>query len=220
MYFCMPSTNPLLWRPLAVAGTALALLGCFGDPVEETVELRFDSDDRLAIHLEVSLHDEGENAAMEARLGDVRRAVLEGYGVWHSRFATLPEPVLDGASWRRAGGALESYERWALVDGPEPALRDFFADVPIEPFFLPATRGGSSELTFYPSAGDRATIGERQLVARELRALGDALADHYRTSHALLRYLEANPDRTRVLFGETPRRHHRRVGRSPSGRAD
>ena len=118
LYSSMPTTNSLSWRPLAVAGTTLALSGYFEDPVEETVELRFDSDDRLAIHLEVSLHDEGENAAMQARLEDVRRALLEGYGVWHPRFAALPGPVLDGASWRRGGGALESYERWALVDGP------------------------------------------------------------------------------------------------------
>ena len=62
--------------------------------------------------------DEGHNAAMEARLEDVRRASLEGYGVWHPRFAALPGAVVDGASWRRAGGPLESCERSALVDGP------------------------------------------------------------------------------------------------------
>jgi hypothetical protein len=191
------------WRSLLVAvALCLPLLGCFEDPVEETVELCFPGDGNLGIRLGVSFHDEAdnENAALEHRLAAARGALQGGYGEWHERFDRLSEPLLDGASWTRHGGRLESYERWGVVEDAAGALGDFFADVPVESFYLEGVREQPSELAFYPTVGDRASNGERQEVEARLRELSAALATHYRASHAVFSYVRANPARAGVVL--------------------
>ena len=139
----------------AAAALSLALAGCTGDPVAETLHLEFyppsaedaqpaedgavepaDADGYVRLEAKVSIRrhqiPEG-NALIERRLNDRTEALMNGYDVWHLRFDRLYEPLADGAEWERAGRELTSYRRWALVGDPDAELQEFFANTPIRP---------------------------------------------------------------------------------------
>ena len=190
-------------RLLALALSASCLLGCFRDPVDETIDLCFDAEGRVTVSLDVQLRGgDGAESALAARLEETRSALEDGYSDWHTRFERLARPLRDASSFERADGRLERYRRSALVRGADRALRDFFADVPLAVYYSPAPRGQAAELVFVPTAGDRATTSQRQEVERRLTELSSAVARHYRASDAIFRYLRSSPDRAHALLGE------------------
>lgn len=182
------------------------------DPVEEFLHLCFSPDDSLSLRLDVLLHgypdldEEDADDALARRIEGMRQELLGGYGDWHDRFERLLEPLQDGVEWRRDEGHLDRYGRWARVADSGQALRDFFADLPIQASYAAAgDHRDFSELVLYPTGGDRATEGERRRVERALQELATALAAYYRATQELWSFFEANPGRIRpclaVFFG-------------------
>ena len=189
---------PRRWpgRPLARrAVLALLLLpaaACFERPIDEELELRFLAQGGLVVSssIRIGKSEEG-SAAMEERLARARRDVEEGNDVWTRELAAL-DPVSERLVLDRTEGVLTHAVRRAYLRRPQP-LRDLLSratgSVRLD------SGEGWSEIALAPLQGARASEAERRRSADLLEDWAERIALYFERTHALYRYLDANPDR-------------------------
>ncbi len=222
--------------PAAIGAVALAaaLTGCAGEPVDESLRLEFlrehESDDRLPfspepdvrmeIEADITLNrrrGDDDNEAFRRRMDEVAAELLEGNSSWHRRFDRLQGADADGIDLIRKRGELSQYRLWAVMPDPDPALRAFLSDAPIDPSYR-VGQGGRNQageplatqtvtLTFTRSGESRATANEVTAARRQLLEVARELGHFRNTVDELWAYLEENPDRQRqwvraLFFGD------------------
>jgi hypothetical protein len=201
----MPSESPRghALRRLGPAFALLLLAACFDPPVRESVRLRFLPDGVVQVTSAVELspfEDGGQsNPAVERRLTDLRRDLLEGLDPWARRFAAA-EPVAERFSWEKRLGVLVGARRSVLLDEPR-ALGQVFADTALSVTY--EIRGdGLAELTLVPGAPSQATRRQRKDMERALDEWTGKVAEYLAATADLYQWLDDNPDRARACFEE------------------
>ena len=187
---------------------ALALAGCFEEPVREELELRLAGDGKAEVALTTSIlvpEEEIDNLSLRRRLDEERRRLLLGEDDWARRFERL-EALSQETTFERDHGVLASARQSALVDlddDPE-ALGRFFSDTLVNAFYAahPAGPGdaGTAELSLYPLSPGRAGRRERQRLERAIDPWTEALAGYLGAAGRLYGYLDEHPDRAEVAF--------------------
>lgn len=112
-------------RRLSFALALLLLAGCFDPPVKESVRLRFFPNGAVAVTdtVELDLLKEGENnPALERRMSDLRRELLDGLDPWARRFASV-EPVAERLSWEKRFGVYRAV--WQALPPAEADEEEF-----------------------------------------------------------------------------------------------
>lgn len=190
-------------RRLPLAAMLLVLMGasgCFQPPVVERLSLVFlpEGGVRVAVSRRVEKPAPGPNAALEARLEETRRSLLEGRDAWSRCFEAL-RPEEETLRWEKRGGELARHERSALLGSPD-ALGEFFARTPLRVGYR--ERDGVAAFTVFPAAVSRATREQRERVGREMGAWSAAVAAYLGEASELYAYLGERPDRSEACFGE------------------
>lgn len=180
----------------------LALASCFDPPLRESLDLRFFASGAVAVTARVELAAAGrsDNAALDARLDEVRRSWLAGTDAWAPRFAAT-EPAIERSSWEKQLGELRRGTRSALLLEPESLAR-FFADTALQVSYRTDADSRTAELTVAPGSPAGVSRAERQKVDRALEDWSEALARYFAATQALYGYLDRHPDRTYACFGE------------------
>lgn len=178
------------------------MAGCFDPPVKESVRLRFFSNGAVAVTDTVELDllkDSENNPALERRMSDLRRELLEGSDPWARRFETV-EPVAERLSWEKQLGVLAMARRSVLLDEPE-ALRRLFGDTAVTATYL-VDENGTAELTLVPGVPAQATRRQRKDMERAVEEWSGHVAEYLAATGDLYVWLEDNPGRARACFGE------------------
>jgi hypothetical protein len=192
------------------AGLALALLllaACFETPVTESVRLRFLPDGPVIVTSSVEINplagEEERNPALDRRLADLRRDLLEGLDPWTRRFEAS-KPVAERFAWEKRLGQLTGARRSVLLDEPA-ALHDLFADTSLSVTYE-IREDGLAELTIVPGVPAQATRKQRQDLERALDEWSAHIAEYLAATADLYEWLDANPGRVRIcmleLFGD------------------
>src|SRR5215207_2338619 len=193
---------PLHRRRLALACALLLLAGCFDPPVKESVRLRFFSNGAVAVTdtVELDLLKDGENnPALERRMSDLRRELLDGLDPWSRRFASA-EPVAERLSWEKRFGVLATARRSGLIAEPE-ALRNLFGDTSVAVSYSIA-EDGTAELALVLSVPAQATRRQRKDMERAVEEWSGHVAEYLAATGDLYAWLEDNPGRVRPCFRE------------------
>jgi len=194
----MPPRLPPFARLLPL-GLLLAV-ACFEPPVTETIEIRFLAPEGIGLTVSVSIADSAGkdgNRALEERMDETRRSLLEGRDDWSRRIARL-EPALERGSWEKHEGLLARWVRSAAFEDPR-GLSDFFADTAIHPRVSEGE--GWQELALGTSRPQRATREQQRVVDERLERWCETLAAYYLASAELHAHLAKNPDRARACYG-------------------
>jgi len=189
-------------RRLALACGLLLLAGCFDPPVKESVRLRFFPNGAVAVTdtVELDLLKEGEdNPALERRMSDLRRELLNGLDPWSRRFAAI-EPVAERLSWEKRFGALASARRSVLIAEPE-ALRNLFGDTSVSASYSIA-EDGTAELILVPGVPAQATRRQRKDMEQAVEEWSGHVSEYLAATGDLYAWLEDNPGRVRPCFRE------------------
>lgn len=190
-----PRTAPLL-------AALLLLAGCFEEPVQQNLELRFAPDGTAEVELATTfLYDDekDDNPVLRARIEEERRRILLGEDEWTPRFERL-RPASQRSVFERESGILTEARQIArvdLTDDPE-ALTRFLSDTLINAFY--AAEEGWAELSIHPLAPGRATRRERQRYERAVGPWTGSIARYLAASTTLYAYLDEHPDRAPVAF--------------------
>jgi hypothetical protein len=139
-----------------------------------------------------------EGAALDERLEEIRRALLEERDEWSRCFAAV-QAAEETCRWVKRGGELTEHERSAVLESPAD-LREFFARTALRTAYR--ERDGRAEFAVFPGPALRATREQRERVAREMEAWGGAVAAYLGETAPLFAYLEAGPGRAAACFGE------------------
>lgn len=185
-----------------VLAALLALASCFDPPLQESLDLRFFASGAVAVTAQVELAPalRSDNAALNARLDEVRRSWLAGTDAWAPRFAAT-EPAIERSSWEKQLGEVRRGTRSALLLEPEGLAR-FFADTALQVSYRTDPDAKTAELTVAPGSPSGASRAERQKVDRALEDWSEALARYFAAAQALYVYLDNHPERAYACFGE------------------
>ena len=187
-------------RRLAIACGLLLLAGCFDPPVKESVRLRFFPNGAVAVTdtVELDLLENGQsNPALERRMSDLRRELLDGVDPWARRFDSI-KPVAERLSWEKRLGTLAEARRSALIAEPR-SLGDLFSDTSVSVTYQ-VGEDGRAELVIVPGAPSQATRRQRKDVERTLDEWSASIAEYLAATAELYRWLEDNPDRAEACF--------------------
>jgi len=185
--------------PLALL-VLLALVGCFEEPVEESVHLDLGEGGAVEITARTripAIHLDSPSPRLDRRLRQRQKAMAEGWDGWPARFAAAA-PAAEEITFRRDQGRLVEAVRQGSFTAPD-AVERFFADR-VTARYLWDEEVGRGELAFYPTVGGPATGGERQYVERALRDWSVSAADYLAAVAALYRHLEEFPGKSRPAF--------------------
>ena len=175
------------------------LTGCYEQPVVERLALAFlpEGGVRVTVTHRITRPDAATNLALDARLEETRRALLEGRDDWSRAFASV-HPAAEQCSWEKRKGDLVRHERSAVFEETEP-LREFFGRTALRT----ACRAvdGTAEFSVVPAAVTRASREQRERVTRDLEAWSRSVADYLTAAAGLFTYLDGRPDRARACFG-------------------
>ncbi len=177
--------------------------GCFDDPVEEELELRFGDEHTLEIRYRSELidgwWDETDNESFSERMNNEERSLLEGWNSWLERLDGV-EAVSDGGSWTRRERHLVSFERWVLTSEAERELGGLFAGTLVQPAMV--VESETVSLSFQTYRGSRANAAETRWIEAKLDDWSLAVADYYRALDRVWRRLASEPDRAEPLLRE------------------
>ena len=184
---------------MVLAALLACLAGCYEQPVVERLAVTFLPEEgvRVTVTHRITPPTAG-NPALDARIEETRRALVEGWDDWGRAFAAI-RPLVEQGSWEKREGGLVRHERSAVLDGPEQ-LREFFGRTDLRVAFR--TIDGNAEFTIVPSAAARATRAQRERIARELEAWSGAVASYLAQTRPLFVYLEEHPDRAQICLGQ------------------
>lgn len=194
-------SSRLLGR-LGLASALFLLTACFDPPVQETLHLRFFQNGAFAVSdkVELDLLKDGErNPALERRMFDLRRELLEGLDPWARRFASV-EPVSERLSWEKRLGVLALAKRSALFAEPA-ALRDLFSDTALSASYE-VREDGVAELAIVPGVPSQATRRQRKDMERALNEWTAQIADYLAATADLYHWLDDNPGHERACLLE------------------
>jgi hypothetical protein len=184
-------------RALGVGSIALLLAACgMRGPVASRVTVApSDDPQRLAITVSTDIESHTAGPAMEARVTEIREALLAGRDEWSPRFASVPADseriIID-----RKYGVLRHVEHSATINADD--LQRFFSDTGMT---LTLTRGeGWTELTIYPGASTRATRQQRERVEKTLTAWSEDAARYFNAVDRLYFFLAQHPQRAEGIF--------------------
>ena len=187
-------------RQVALACGLLLLAGCFDPPVQESVRLRFFPNGAVAVTdtVELDMLENGQsNPALERRMSDLRRELLDGVDPWARRFDSI-KPVAERLSWEKRLGTLAEARRSALIAEPR-SLGDLFSDTSISVTYE-VGEDGRAELVIVPGAPSQATRRQRRDVERTLDEWSASIAEYLAATAELYRWLDDNPDRAEACF--------------------
>ena len=192
--------SPLLWRAGLGVFACLTLASCFDPPVRETLLLRFLPNGAVMATSTVEIADTGDsNPALERRIADVRRAILEGSDAWGARFAAA-EPAAERFSWEKRLGDLRVASRSAAIAEPR-GLAAIFGDTSLSVTYEVDEQRGMAELTIVPGPSSRATRKQREDLDKVMETWTAALAEYMAAAQDLFAYLEERPARAHACFG-------------------
>ena len=178
----------------------LALASCFDPPVRESLLLRFLPNGAVVATSTVEIADTGTaNAALERRVGEVRRAILEGSDPWGARFAAA-EPAAERFAWEKRLGDLRGASRSAVITEPRN-LAAVFGDTSLSVNYEVDTERRIAELTIVPGPASRASRKQREDLDRVMETWTAALAEYLAAAQQLYAYLEERPERAHACFG-------------------
>jgi hypothetical protein len=196
-------------RSFVLVAGLLGLLGlaaCFDPPVRESVRLRFLPDGLAIVTSAVELDplaQSEKNPALDRRLSDLRRDLLEGLDPWAQRFGAA-EPAAERFSWEKHLGLLSGAKRSAVLDEPGK-LRSVFADTALAVTYE-VREDGTAELTIVPGTPSQATRKQRKDLERVLDDWSADVAEYLAATADLYGWLEDNPTRAeaclQALFGD------------------
>lgn len=175
----------------------LVFLGCFEDPVQETVEIELLPDDevRITARTELLSISREQNDAAWRRLELQRALLLEGKDPWTRRFETL-RPATETYSWEKYGEELAEVTRSAIVESDQLGL--FFADTALSVFVT-----GSDdwrELAIYPGTSNRASNEQRLALERRMVPWTESVSSYLSSLETLYVYLDQNEQRARDVL--------------------
>ncbi|MGD2113868.1 MAG: hypothetical protein PVG07_02375 [Acidobacteriota bacterium] len=182
---------------------ALVLLaGCFEEPVQEELEIRFAPDGKARVSLATTFlydDDQDDNPLLRARIEEERRRILLGEDDWSPRFERM-RPASRRSVFEREDGILTEARQTAevdLADDPD-ALSRFLSDTLVNAFYV--AEDGWAELSLYPLAPGRASRGERQRYERAVGPWTGSIARYLKAASTLYGYLDEHPDRAEIAF--------------------
>ncbi|HWM89492.1 MAG TPA: hypothetical protein VN493_01860 [Thermoanaerobaculia bacterium] len=187
-------------RCLSLAFGLLLLVSCFDPPVKESVRLRFFPNGAVAVTNTVELDllkDRQSNPALERRMEELRRDLLDGVDPWARRFDSI-EPVAERLSWEKRLGALATARRSALI-AESRSLGDLFADTALSVTYE-VGEDGLAELVIVPGVPSQATRRQRKDVERTLDEWTGKIAEYLDATADLYRWLDDNPQRAEACF--------------------
>ena len=178
---------------------ALFLASCFEPPVDETVALRFLPDGGVVVTTKVELSggDSASTPALNRRLAEVRRALLEGSDPWSRRFSEI-HPPLEKSSWEKQLGEIQKQTHSAALAEARD-LGAFFGDTSLAVSY--EIKEGVAELVIAPGAPSRANRRQRDLTKKTLDTWSEAVAQYFSAGEALYRYLDEHPERSKACLG-------------------
>ncbi len=187
-------------RSLALLLAALALCGCFEDPVQQRLELRFRADGAVELEARVRIRagdDFTDDQAVRERTEE-RRLELAADGLgWPRRVEGL-EPERRRFASEYSGDLLEERSFRALVSDPE-RLEKLLPDGLVR-VLLQRSDAGVNELVLLIEPGSRANRRQRDLVARREQRVAEAYLDYLEASEVLVVLLDDRPHRQEIIL--------------------
>jgi hypothetical protein len=197
---------PRAFRPLVLAVSLLLLASCFDPPVRESVRIRFLPDGLAMVTSAVELDplaSTEQNSALERRLSDLRRDLLDGLDPWAKRFEAV-EPAAERFTWEKHLGVLSGARRSAVLDDPGK-LGSVFADTSLSVTYE-IREDGTAELTIVPGTPSQASRKQRKDLEEFLDEWSADVAEYLAATADLYDWLDDNPTRAqaclRELFGD------------------
>lgn len=189
-------------RAFLVPASLLLLIGCFEDPIAETLTIEFQAEKRVALTVAVKIERhvaEGNRFAL-ARIERAVDDLLSERDEWARRFRAV-DLEREHFEWFKQNARVASVERFGLTT--ERDLSRFFNDTAVN---VIVTEGpGWKELTLYPGRSDRATKEDRAQLERQMAAWSAAFNAYSRQVSELNAYVGSHPDRAQTvaiaLFG-------------------
>jgi hypothetical protein len=213
---------PFPARSAALVLLALLHLGCFEQPVTESMEIRFLPGNAVMLRVTVLVADPETfktSAPARKRVEEARRELVAGTDPWTKRLSSLEllsqRTVLD-----RTGGEIRRVEQRVVAEHPE-VLSRFFSDTLIRASV--SAREKDAELTLVPEAGSRATRAQQDLLRQGMEKWSAAVSGYLEAGRSLYDYLEAHPGRARACFGnlfEDLLSQEAQAGREPTSEED
>jgi hypothetical protein len=178
----------------------LALASCFEAPIREELRLRFLPNGAVVATSTVRVADPRDgNPALERRLAEARRELVEGTDSWGARFGAAA-PSAERSFWEKQLGTLRSASRSALIIEPD-GLEAFFRDTSLAVTYSVDAERGVADLSIVPGASTRATRRQRAEMKKTLDAWTADVAEYLQAGKDLYAYLDDRPDRARSCFG-------------------
>src|SRR6185369_11565282 len=195
----MSPAQPRFPRLPALLVLCVLLTSCFEPPVDETVALRFLPDGGVVVtaNVELSGGDSASTPALNRRLAEVRRALLEGSDPWSRRFAEI-HPPLEKSSWEKQLGEVQKQTHSGALAEPRD-LAAFFGDTSLNVSY--EIKEGIAELVIAPGAPSRASSRQREMTKKTLDTWSKMVARYFSAGEALYRYLDEHPERARACLG-------------------
>jgi len=194
--------RPPRFRALLISAFPLLLLGCFEDPIAETLTIEFKPEKRVALTLGVRIERhvaEGSRFAL-ARIERAVDDLLSERDEWARRFRAI-DLEQERFGWTKQNNRVASVERFGLTF--ERDLSRFFSDTGVN---VVMTEGdGWKELSLYPGRSDRASKEDRAQFETQMTAWSTAFDSYARHVSKLNEYVVSHPDRGQTvviaLFG-------------------
>lgn len=183
-------------RAFLIAATLPLLLGCFEDPIAETLTIEFQPEKRVALTVVVKIerHVAERNRLALARIERTVADLLSERDEWARRFRAV-ELERERFGWAKQFDKVASVERFGLTS--ERDLTRFFSDTAVN---VIVTEGdGWKELTLYPGRSDRATREDRTQLDRQMTAWSTAFDAYSRQVSKLNAYVVSHPDRAQMI---------------------
>lgn len=181
---------------IAIAASVLLVTGCVMEPVLDRLSIEFGlPDSPVDVTASVEINDHAEpKSPLAVRLDRLRDDLAAERDFWSIRFSVVSPPD-DEYRRERSGGKISKVIRRAFMDRNDLAgLVSSFAAISF------VAGAGWEEIHLDVARSSRATSQDKRVVVATLDRWSQEFASHVVTIATLLRYLDAHPDRARVVM--------------------